>query len=96
MLAFVERDGADRLYEASVYRYEMPPDGFQALDDAGMWVSEGAADSLTVERIDDLPAALEAQDVELRTIDSLTDLRGAWSSTLHVSGIRLRNARTWS
>jgi hypothetical protein len=96
MVAFVEHAAADTVGRGSIYRYELPSSGFQPLDDAGMWVSRGGAVALAVEWIDDLPAALEAQGVELRTTDSLAGLRGAWSSTLHASGIRLRNATTWA
>ena len=42
-----------------------------------------------------LPTALAECDVELRAVDSLVPLRGVWSSSLHASGIRLRNAVGW-
>jgi hypothetical protein len=34
--------------------------------------------------------------VELRVMESLLPLRGVWDSSLHASGIRLRNARGWN
>jgi hypothetical protein len=43
----------------------------------------------------DLPAALRAEDVELRVMERLTPLRDVWSTSLHASGIRLRNAQDW-
>ena len=49
-----------------------------------------------MEAITDLPAALRAQDVELRIMESLTPMRDVWSTSLHVSGIRLRNALDWA
>jgi hypothetical protein len=65
------------------------------LDDAGMHVSRKAVAPLAVEMLSDLPAALRAADVELRIVESLTPLRNAWATTLHVSGIRMRNATGW-
>jgi len=45
--------------------------------------------------IEDPVAELQANDVELRVLPLLTPLRDVWNSTLHASGIRLRNARDW-
>jgi hypothetical protein len=42
-----------------------------------------------------LPAELETRQVELRVMESLLPLRDIWKTTLHASGIRLRNARGW-
>jgi hypothetical protein len=44
----------------------------------------------------ELPTLLKDSDGELRVLDILTSLREVWSSTLHASGIRLRNARGWN
>jgi len=96
MMAFVETEWAETIGGGAIYRYRLPDSGFRSLDDAGMWVSATTVDPLAVERIDDLPAGLRAQGVELRVVHDLGMLRGVWSSTLHASGIRLRNARTWS
>lgn len=96
MVAFIEREWDEAVRTGWIFRYELPVRGFQSLDDAGMWVSEDGVDPLSVECIEDLPAELQTQDVDLRVVDHLGSLRGAWSSTLHASGIRLRNARTWS
>ena len=52
------------------------------------------ADS-AVEPVGDLFEALRAASVELRLLERLTPLRGVWDTTLHASGIRLRNARDW-
>ena len=48
--------------------------------------------SVNVTVVDDLPARLKQQDVDLRIVDSLLPLRAVWNTTLHASGIRLRNA----
>jgi hypothetical protein len=95
MLAFVEEGWRARLSEAAIWRYELPPEPFEDLKDAGMWVSRSAVVPLSVTRIDNLPAALEAENVELRVLPDLTPLKGVWNTTLHASGIRLRNAVRW-
>jgi RimJ/RimL family protein N-acetyltransferase len=48
-----------------------------------------------VSPIGDLPAALAAADVELHAMHDLLPFNGAWNSTLHFSGSRLRNAVGW-
>ena len=60
-----------------------------------MWVSRRAVVPAATAAIDDLPAALAAADTALRVVDSLAPLRAALASSLHVSGIRLRNSTTW-
>lgn len=95
MVAYVERRWLPKLQETSLYRYELPPGRFQSLDDAGMWVSKHEVTPSAKERLDDLPGALRSEDVEVRVLDNLVALRGLWSTSLHVSGIRLRNAIGW-
>lgn len=95
MVGFIEHDWADTVRAAAIFRYDLPAHGFRPLRDAGMWVSAGAVEPTAVEAIRDLPGALEAQGVDLRVVADLGALRGLWSSTLHASGIRLRNARSW-
>ena len=60
-----------------------------------MWVSRLSVRPRTKMRLDDLPGELQAQDVELRVLDSLLPLRDVWNTSLHASGIRLRNADGW-
>jgi len=96
MIAFIEEDWADVVRASFIFRYELPEYGFQPLGDAGMWVFNSMAKPLAVEMIADLPAALKGQEVELRVVRDLGSLRPVWSSTLHASGIRLRNASSWS
>ena len=95
ILAYIEDRWAPRLEAATIHRYELPVDPFESLGDAGMWVSRNIVRPLRRTLIEDLPAALQAQDVELRTLPVLAPLRDVWDSTLHASGIRLRNAREW-
>ena len=94
MIAFVEWEWFDRLSQAVLYRYALPGERFQSLNDAGMWVSQTATRPIEVQKIANLPKALEDSDVELRVLPTLESLKVLWSTSLHVSGIRLRNART--
>lgn len=95
MIAFIEEPWREAHASAVVYRYELPTSHFESLDDAGMWVSREAAVPLRAERLDDLPAMLMAQGVELRVLPSLLPLNILWQTSLHASGIRLRNAEGW-
>ena len=93
MVAHIERRWLDRLSRAVLYRYALPVEAFEPLDDAGMWVARGAVMPTAVDRIADIPHALENAGVELRVLPSLKTLQPLWSTSLHVSAIRLRNAR---
>lgn len=92
---FVEWAWFERLKSGVIHRYEMPGDGFESLKDAGMWVSRTGVTPLALQTLTDLPAALAEAGVELRLVDSLVPFRDVWGSSLHASGIRLRNARGW-
>jgi hypothetical protein len=92
MVAHIELGWLDRLSRTTIYRYELSPDGFEALNDAGMWISRAPSMPLNMERIDNVEKALEAAGVELRVLPSLKTLAPLWKTSLHVSGIRLRNA----
>jgi hypothetical protein len=95
-VACIEYAWLERLRQAEVSRYELPPERFEALDDAGMWVSREAVVPIGHAVVGDLPSRLAECGTALRVMDSLLPLRAAWDSTLHVSGIRLRNARGWN
>ena len=95
MVACIEASREAELRGGGIHRYELPTESFEDLDDAGMFVSRSPVRPLAVETIADLPAALAAQGVELRILPSLAPLRAAFASTLHASGIRLRNAVGW-
>lgn len=95
VIACVEWNWFERIRAARLFRYEFPPTSFEDLEDAGMWVSRVPVEPLGVREIDDLPAALASQGVELRFLPSLTPLKEVWSTSIHASGIRLRNARDW-
>jgi hypothetical protein len=95
MIAHIEWAWFERFRNARLYRYELPLAAFEDLDDAGMWVARGEVEPVGVETLDDLPRALAEQGVELRLMDSLVALKGVWATSLHASGIRLRNAAGW-
>lgn len=96
MIAHVEREWLERIRRATVYRYEFDAAGFETLPgDDWMAVSRVPQRPTSATEIKDLLAALREANVELRVMQSLEPLRHAWDSTMHVSGIRLRNAHSW-
>lgn len=95
MIAHVEWRWLPRIAEAALSRYELPTTGFEPVEGDWMWVGRGAVEPIDVVVHDDLLAALAAEDVELRVMDRLSALRGVWDTSLHASGIRLRNAEGW-
>jgi RimJ/RimL family protein N-acetyltransferase len=95
MQAHIETPWLERLRATTVYRYRLPPEGFEYVGEIGTWVSRGAVTPLNVEPVSDLLSALAEADVELHVMDDLLPLKRVWESSLHASGIRLRNARGW-
>lgn len=96
VVAYVEYAWLERIRSTTLYRYVLPDEHFVSLQDAGMWVSLEAA---VPSRVDLIPSPLEAlrdAGVELRVVNRLTPLVGLWDqTTMHWSGIRLRNAVGW-
>ncbi|MGI9504736.1 MAG: DUF6886 family protein [Geminicoccaceae bacterium] len=95
MLAFIEEGWLDRINKTRLFRYELPSQTFTDLQDAGMHVSEHPVSPMRVQVLDDLLASLDDAGVETRSLPDLTPLKDAWSTSLQVSGIRLRNAKSW-
>jgi hypothetical protein len=95
MIAHIEWAWHDRLRRERLYRYELPVNAFESLNDVGMHVCRGPVEPLNMTRLDDLPRELDAAGVELRVMADLVALKGLWATSLHVSGIRLRNALGW-
>jgi len=95
-IAHIERRWLGRLRSATIFRYELSIPSFEDARDAGMWVSRAAVRPLAVEAMTDLPAQLEARGIELRVLKSLAPLKDVWKTSLHASGLRLRNARGWA
>jgi hypothetical protein len=94
-IAHIEWAWFERMKSAMLHRYELPPDPFEDLDDAGMWVSRSAVTPVAMETLSELPVALRAEGVELRIMESLAPLKSVWNTSLHASGVRLRNAKDW-
>jgi len=94
-VAFVEAAWIDRLRVAEIHRYELPAATFRSIEDAGMWVSEAPVVPLGCVALTRLDGELVRRGVDLRIVDSLAPLAALWDSSLHVSGIRLRNSLTW-
>jgi hypothetical protein len=91
-VAYVESAWESRLSTTVLTRYELSPEGFEDLDDAGMWVSRGPARILERVALTDLRAQIERAGVELRVVASLSPLMALRDTSLHVSAIRMRNA----
>jgi hypothetical protein len=100
MVACIEWVWLERLRATTLYRYRMPEGSFRLLEgpnaSPGTWVSEEAVTPIGVGAVGDLCGALRDAGVELRLMESLLPLRGVWESSLHASGVRLRNARDWN
>jgi len=94
-LAIIERAWLERMQLAKTTRYELPTAMFKDTHDAGMWVSRVAVFPLDKVTLTNLPAKLAEGGTELRVVDSLLPWKDVWSSTVHASGIRLRNAQGW-
>ncbi|WP_343715955.1 DUF6886 family protein [Inquilinus sp.] len=94
-VAFIETAWIDRLRAAEIQRYELPPATFSCLEDAGMWVSEAPVVPFGRVVLSRLDHEVARRGVDLRVVDSLAPLAALWDSSLHVSGIRLRNSVTW-
>lgn len=92
MIAYVEEGWLDRLHDTVIYRYALPSPTFKPLDDAGMWVSREAVSPATITALFDLPGRLAELDVLLQPVADLRRVRPIWDTTMHASGIRLRNA----
>jgi hypothetical protein len=96
MIAYVEEAWLGAIARAALCRYELPVDTFESLNDAGMWVSHTPVTPLGRQALTDLQGALAEESVDLRALPTLTLLRDVWTTTLHASGIRLRNAQGWA
>lgn len=95
ILAYIEEAWFEQVKNATIYRYEMPFPPFEAINDAGMWIAKTAVKPLRLDALSSLLEEHRAHDVELRVVENLLPLKGVWRSSLHASGIRLRNAQHW-
>lgn len=95
-VAFIEEPWEDRLRNASIVRYEFSSNTFKAIGDVGMFVSEHREEPIASQRLFDLPGSLRKANVEMRVVEQLNSIRDVWDSSVHASGIRLRNAKGWA
>ena len=91
--AYIERGWLERLQAETIHRYEMPLDGFEDLQDAGMWVSRSTVMPLALTALSRLDHEFALRGIELKVVDSLTPVKALRDTTLHVSAIRMRNAQ---
>ncbi len=96
MVVAIESGWMGAVRETKLYRYRMPPETFEPQGEGGgpgYRVSREAVRPLGVEPVGDLLEAMLAEDVELRVLPELKTLwDSVMGSSLHWSGIRLRNA----
>lgn len=91
-VAYVENAWEARLNTTVLTRYELSPEGFEDLRDAGMWVSRSPARVLDRVVLTDLRMELDRAGVELHVVASLSPFMALRATSLHVSAIRMRNA----
>ncbi len=96
MVAHVESGWLSRIRACALYRYRFDAAPFESIQDHGTHVSSTAVEPIEVEAVGDLEGAIAAAGVELRALERLQPLADAWFSSLHYSGIRLRNAVEWT
>jgi hypothetical protein len=98
-VAAIEWEWLSRMHSTLLFRYTFDAGPFSKLEGAnaspGTWLSEQTVVPTRVDPVGDLLDALRKADVELRLLPSLTALKAVWDSTLHASGVRLRNAKDW-
>ncbi len=94
MVAHIERVWIERFNNCQLYRYTFDGSGFEDLHDHGVHVKPGEVEPIDVSPVGDLGNALAGANVELRVVESFQPLAGAWDSTLHFSGVRLKNAQS--
>ena len=95
MVALIEPDERARLTIGHTWRYELPPQSFETIDDAGMHISHEAVEPISVERLCHLVDWLAGDNVMLETCDDFESMRPLWHSTLHASGIHLDRVASW-
>ncbi len=93
-VAAIEGAWLERMQMTRLFVYKMPAERFEPLHDAGMYIARETVTPLSVEPVSDLMARLRDANVELRIAPNLWPLWNAViTSSLHFSGIRLRNAQ---
>ena len=95
-VACIEATWLARMSTTRLYQYAFDPGPFQRLAaDPWMLVAHEPLVPIQVTPLGDLVQELADAGVELRVMPSLLPFRNAWETTMHISGIRLRNAAGW-
>ena len=97
MAAYVESSWLGQIESYQLYRYSFDDKLFMSINDAGMHVCRDIVEPVAIEPMGRLMEHLLAANVDLRPVETLQPFADArlWESTLHFSGIRLKNAREW-
>lgn len=95
IVAYIEQGWVEQIKTTKLYRYSLEAESFIDLNDVGMQVTKSTITPIDMVKIDDIFSALNTANVEIRILPDLSGLQNAWDSSLHVSGIRLRNALNW-
>jgi hypothetical protein len=90
----IEDAWIDRVRRCRLYRYPLPPETFECVDEcAGYFVSRVSVAPTRVDALEDPVSELQRRGVELRRLSNLWPLRDAVvASSLQFSIIRMRNA----
>ncbi|MDF2043199.1 hypothetical protein P2R13_07155 [Pantoea sp. Cr_R21] len=94
-IACIEHAWLSRFQSGKIYRYELPVDGFEPTGEVGMWVSQNNVIPTDLKAFSNLDTELALRNITLRVMERLTPLKSVWLTSLHASGIRLRNAQDW-
>lgn len=94
-IACIEHEWLSRFQSGKVYRYELPLDDCEPTGEVGMWVARTIVIPTGLKVISNLDAELALRNITLRVMERLTPLKSIWLTSLHASGIRLRNAQDW-
>jgi len=94
-IAIVESSWVEAIQKSTLCRYELPHGSFEDIQEVGMWVSHQQVEPITMAILDDLESELASSRTKLCVVDSLLQFKPVWGSSVHASGIRLRNARGW-
>jgi hypothetical protein len=91
----VEQSWFERIRDAVLHIYEMPPELFAPLDkSAGYYVAQRPVSPLSRRELRFSPQEIDARDCELRFVPDLWPIRdNVMRSTLDYSIIRMRNAQ---
>ncbi|MEJ6403548.1 DUF6886 family protein [Yoonia sp. 2307UL14-13] len=91
--AYFQTHWAGAISRATLWRYTLPADSFTMLGDVGMAVSKEVVKPIQKHRLTSLRTLLKARKVALRPISDINAMTDLFETSLHVSAIRLGNAR---